>query len=129
MKTTNLKFAALALGAGVLALGSVTSCTKTKTVTNTVVDSVAYTKAATPPSNPDNATDAGGVDSANLVAYWSFNSTLTEKVESLTGTGTNVIYGTGEKEPVTRVRAAPMRYIPTRVPHCRRYRVFPWLSG
>lgn len=97
MKTTNLKFGALALAAGVLAFGSLTSCNKTTTVTKTVVDSVAYTPAATPPSNPDNATDAGGVDSANLVAYWSFNTTLTEKVQNLTGTGTNVIYGTGVK--------------------------------
>jgi hypothetical protein len=75
----------------------VPSCTKTKTVTNTVTDSVKYTPAVTPPTNPDNATDAGGVDSANLVAYWSFNNTLTEKVENLTGTGTNVVYVPGVK--------------------------------
>jgi hypothetical protein len=97
MKTAKLKFGALALGAGVFTLGSVTSCSKTTTVTKTVIDSVAYTPAATPPTNPDNANDAGAVDSTSLVAYWSFNNTLTEKVENLTGTGTNVNYGTGVK--------------------------------
>ena len=99
MKTRKLKFGAFALGAGalVLALSSVTSCTKTNTVTKTVVDSIAYTPAPVPPSNPDNLKDAGGVDSTNLVAYWSFNNTLTEGVQSLSGTGTNVTYGSGVK--------------------------------
>jgi hypothetical protein len=101
MKTTRLKIGSLLLAAGVFvfALGTITSsCTKTNTVTKTVVDSIPYTPAPVPPSNPDNLTDANGVDSTNLVAYWNFDGNTTEQVESLQGTGTNVIYSDGVKK-------------------------------
>jgi len=98
MKSTTLKLGALVLaGIGLfMSIGPITSCTKTNTVTKT--DTVEVPVVPQPPSNPSNATSANGIDSLNLVAYWPFdNSSLTEKIQSLAGVGTNVRFPNGVK--------------------------------
>ena len=48
-----------------------------------------------PPSNPGGYDSANQVASANLVAYWSFNNTLTESKQNLSGTNYGSSFTTG----------------------------------
>src|SRR6185295_17470258 len=61
-----------------------------------------------PPIGGYNSADE--VAATNLVAYWSFDGTLTESKASLTGTGTNTAFATGKKGQAYQGSSTEARY-------------------
>ncbi|MHB1922120.1 MAG: hypothetical protein ACYCOO_07770 [Chitinophagaceae bacterium] len=87
MKMSNAKKSILASGIIVLGTLAMFSCNKSNTAPS----------GPKPPSNPGGYDSSNQVASANLVAYWSFNNTLTESKQNLSGTNYGSSFTTGVK--------------------------------
>ncbi len=84
MKFRNQKFTLAIIGAALVAITMIASCSKSSSNGPT---------GPTPPTNP------GGYDSANQIAglsgYWSFNGTLFDSANHVTGTNNGTTFTTG----------------------------------
>ena len=85
MKIRNQKFTLAIIGAALVAITMIASCSKSS--------SGGGPTGPTPPTNP------GGYDSANQIAglsgYWSFNGTLFDSVNNVAGTNNGTTFTTG----------------------------------
>lgn len=85
MKVRNQKFTLAIIGAALVAITMIASCSKSS--------SGGGPTGPTPPTNP------GGYDSANQIAglsgYWSFNGTLFDSVNNVAGTNNGTTFTTG----------------------------------
>jgi hypothetical protein len=106
------------LGVILLAYGLSTSCNKKNDVT-------------LPPIGGYNNSDE--VASANSVAKWSFDGSLTESKQNLTGTGTNTAFGTGKKGQAYQGSSTQPRYAiynaGTAVPALSSYTFAFWMNS
>jgi hypothetical protein len=87
MKTNNRKRNMLLAACAVVIAGMLGSCSKSSSSSG----------GPTPPTNPGGYDSAGQVASANLVAYWSFNGTLTDAKQGLAGSNNGSTFTTGLK--------------------------------
>jgi Concanavalin A-like lectin/glucanases superfamily len=83
MKTSKFKFSIWLAGSALVVFGAISSCSKSNNSGGT-----------TPPTSADSAS---GIEPAALVAYWPFNTDLTETKQGLTATNSGLTFGSGVK--------------------------------
>jgi hypothetical protein len=84
-----------------------------------------------PPIGGYNTSDE--IAPTNLIAKWTFDNTLTEKISNLTGTGTSTAFGTGIKNQAYQGSSTEARYAiydaGTKIPALNSYTISFWMKS